>query len=193
MAFEKCEGQAARYGGRSLRQVAGKKMNMARCRGSRVCRERCRRSAARDFSPLDPGLTPWANCNSAAARLLVTQFALSVTQFALLLTQFALLVTQFARSLPPRNFISGCDTVSVAPQPRQICYSARRAEPITPHAPPNNQHRWPREPRDRACPELARGRLRGEVHRCTRHSQSAHPGLGSQSEGAIGGVWRAIA
>src|SRR5579875_173959 len=57
----------------------------------RRCRGWCRRSAAREFLPLDPGLTPWANCSSAAARLLATRFA---------------------RSVPPRNFIPGCDTVS---------------------------------------------------------------------------------
>jgi hypothetical protein len=39
----------------------------------RVCRNWCRRSAARSFFPLDRGLTPAAKTNDAAARLLSGQ------------------------------------------------------------------------------------------------------------------------
>ena len=56
-----------------------------------LCRNPCRRYAARINFPPYPGLAPRAHCAAAAARLAWPQFRLFV---------------------PPRNSDSGCDTVS---------------------------------------------------------------------------------
>jgi|SRR5579875_802768 len=69
----------------------------------------CRRSAARVFSSLDPGLTPWANCNSAAPppQPVQNQDLLGAPATRLWVTQLALFVL-------PRNLFAGPDIVSEA-------------------------------------------------------------------------------
>src|SRR5579875_713732 len=84
-------GLAAQLSRCRARQLKGRSGSLA---WKRLGREGCRRSAAQSFVPLDPGLTPWANGNSAAARLVVTRPT---------------------RVFSQRNSISARDTVSEVP------------------------------------------------------------------------------
>jgi len=61
----------------------------------RLCRDRCRRYAARSNLPLDTGLAPRAHSKAAAAR--------------------GWFRVQFDRFIPPLSCIPGCDTDSEGP------------------------------------------------------------------------------
>src|SRR5271157_1857865 len=78
----------------------------------RLCRNWCRRYAARLNFPLDPGLAPRAHVNAAASRL-------------------GWLV--FTHFVPLSNFTPGCDTVSSAPEGTRVCDKSEIPQRLKPY------------------------------------------------------------